>query len=167
MRRRFSRLSLLTKVMLSTSVAITVLFAVTGQIVLSHITQTMSQSLEAREPFLDYHLVEYTLGLPLELKLKNWDPKYVFKQAMRELVPGAIVDRPKQPFAAPIEDWLRQGLGGFARRVILESHLRERGLFRYDAIEKILGEHEQGKADHGVQIWTLMNLSAWYDHWIW
>src|SRR6266700_6242932 len=46
MRRVFSRLSLLTKVMLSTSVAITALFALTGEIVLRHITQTMSQSLE-------------------------------------------------------------------------------------------------------------------------
>jgi asparagine synthase (glutamine-hydrolysing) len=127
---------------------------------------TMSQSLEAREPFLDYRLIEYTMGLPLGLKLKNWDPKYVFKQAMRDLVPGEIVNRPKMPFAAPVEDWLRQGLGSFARRVILESRLKERGLFRYDGIERILGEHEKGTADHGVQIWTLMNLSAWYDHWI-
>jgi asparagine synthase (glutamine-hydrolysing) len=85
---------------------------------------------------------------------------------MRGQVPNEIVDRPKQPFAAPIEEWLRQGLGGFARRVILSSHLRERGLFRYDRIERILADHERGAADHGVQIWTLMNLSAWYDHWI-
>ena len=127
---------------------------------------TMSHSLEAREPFLDYRLVEYNLAMPLALKLKNWDPKYVFKQAMRGLVPDEIVNRPKQPFAAPIEDWLRQGLGGFARRVILESRLKERGLFRYEGIERILAEHERGSADHGVQIWTLMNLSAWYDQWI-
>jgi asparagine synthase (glutamine-hydrolysing) len=127
---------------------------------------TMSQSLEAREPFLDYRLVEYSMALPLGLKLKNWDPKYVFKQAMRGLVPAEIVDRPKQPFAAPIEDWLRQGLGAYARRIILESQLRERGLFQYDGIERILAEHEHGTRDHGVQIWTLMNLSAWYDHWI-
>ena len=127
---------------------------------------TMSQSLEAREPFLDYRLIEYTMALPLEMKLKRWDPKHVFKQAMRGRVPNVIVDRPKQPFAAPIEEWLRQGLGPFARRVILHSHLRERGLFRYDRIERILADHERGIADHGVQIWALMNLSAWYDHWI-
>jgi asparagine synthase (glutamine-hydrolysing) len=127
---------------------------------------TMSQSLEAREPFLDYHLIEYTMALPMTLKLKGWNPKHLFKEAMRGRVPDAIVDRPKQPFAAPIEEWLRQGLGGFARRVILNSHLRERGLLRYDRIERILADHERGAADHGVQIWTLMNLSAWYDHWI-
>ena len=48
----------------------------------------------------------------------------------------------------------------------MTPRLRERGLFRYDGIERILTEHDQGTADHGVQIWTLMNLSAWYDHWI-
>jgi asparagine synthase (glutamine-hydrolysing) len=127
---------------------------------------TMSQSLEAREPFLDHHLVEYTMGLPVALKLKGWNPKHLFKEAMRGRVPDAIIDRPKQPFAAPIEDWLRQGLGGFARRVIFESRLKERGLFRYDRIAEMLAEHDRGSADHGVRIWTLMNLSAWYDHWI-
>ena len=127
---------------------------------------TMSQSLEAREPFVDYRLVEYTMGLPLGLKLKRWNPKHIFKAAMRNLVPAEIVDRPKQAFAAPVEDWLRSGLGSFARKVILESRLRERGIFRYAAIERILHEHELGYADHGVQIWTLMNLSSWYDHWI-
>lgn len=127
---------------------------------------TMSQSLEAREPFLDHRLIEYSMTLPLGLKLKRWNPKHIFKEAMRELVPSAIVDRPKQPFAAPVEDWLRSGLGGFARKVILESRLREHGIFRYSAIERILREHELGSKNHGVQIWTLMNLSAWYDHWI-
>lgn len=127
---------------------------------------TMSQSLEAREPFLDYRLIEYTMAMPLNLKLKNWNPKYVFKQAMRDLVPAEIVNRPKMPFAAPVEDWLRTGLGPFARRTILESRLKERRLFRYDGIERLMAEHEKGTADHGVQIWTLMNLSAWYDHWI-
>jgi asparagine synthase (glutamine-hydrolysing) len=127
---------------------------------------TMSQSLEAREPFLDYRLVEYTMAMPMALKLKGWDPKYVFKEAMRGLVPDEIVNRPKQPFAAPIEDWLRTGLAGFARRTIFDSRLKERGLFRYDGIDRILNEHEKRVADHGVQIWTLMNLSAWYDHWI-
>ena len=106
------------------------------------------------------------MSLPLGLKLKRWNPKHIFKEAMRDLVPAAVVDRPKQPFAAPVEDWLRSGLGGFARRVILESRLRERGIFRYAGIEQILREHEVGHADHGVQIWTLMNLSSWYDHWI-
>ena len=127
---------------------------------------TMSQSLEARGPFLDYRLIEYTMSLPLSLKLKGWTPKYIFKQAMRGIVPDAIVNRVKQPFAAPIEDWLRTGLGPFARHVILNSNLRSRRLFRYDAIERILSAHERGDANHGVQIWTLMNLSAWYDRWI-
>lgn len=127
---------------------------------------TMSQSLEAREPFLDYRLIEYTMALPMGLKLKGWDPKHLFKEAMRGAVPDRIIARPKWPFAAPVEHWLRQGLGPFARSVILGSRLRQRDVFRYDRVEQLLSEHDRGTADHGVQIWTLMNLSAWYDHWI-
>ena len=56
MRQRFSRLSLLTKILLSTTVAITILFAITGQIVLHNITRTMSDSLrqEVQDSFRAY-----------------------------------------------------------------------------------------------------------------
>jgi hypothetical protein len=55
-RQRFSRLSLLTKILLSTTVAITILFAITGEIVLHNITRTMSDSLrqEVQDSFRAY-----------------------------------------------------------------------------------------------------------------
>ncbi|HEV3204424.1 MAG TPA: asparagine synthase (glutamine-hydrolyzing), partial [Gemmataceae bacterium] len=127
---------------------------------------TMSCGVEAREPFLDYRLVEYLMTLPRSLKLKDWEPKYLLKQAMTGLVPDSILRRPKQAFAAPVNVWLRSGLGDFARNLLLSSRLRKRGYFRYDIIEQMLADHLAGKKDHGVRLWTLMNLSAWFDHWI-
>jgi asparagine synthase (glutamine-hydrolysing) len=127
---------------------------------------TMSCGVEAREPFLDYRLVEYLMTLPLSFKLQGWDPKHLLKRAMRGLVPDNILRRPKQAFAAPVNRWLRSGLEQFARHVLLHSKLRQRGYFRYDAIERMLADHVSGKKDFGVRLWTLMNLSAWYDHWI-
>jgi len=127
---------------------------------------TMSCGVEAREPFLDYRLVEYLMTLPRGLKLRDWRPKHLLKQAMTGLVPDSILRRPKQAFAAPVNVWLRSGLGDFARNLLLNSRIRKRGYFRYDIIEQLLADHLAGKKDHGVRLWTLMNLTAWFDHWI-
>jgi asparagine synthase (glutamine-hydrolysing) len=127
---------------------------------------TMSVGVEAREPFLDYRLVELLMGLPLRLKLKGGHPKYLLKRAMAGVVPDNIISRPKKAFAAPVNVWLRSGLEPYARRTVQESRLRDRGLLDDHAIDAMFGEHVAGRRDYGVQLWTLMNLSAWYDHWI-
>jgi len=127
---------------------------------------TMSVGVEAREPFLDYRLVEYLMSLPIETKLPAWTPKYLLKQAMTGILPDNIINRPKQPFAAPINAWLHGGLEGFIRKGLLESKLRERNLFDYTFVEEMLGQHLTRRKDRGVELWTLMNVSAWYDYWI-
>jgi asparagine synthase (glutamine-hydrolysing) len=127
---------------------------------------TMSVGVEAREPFMDYTLVEYLMTLPQSTKLNGWRPKHLLKQAMTNVVPAEIIARPKQAFAAPINAWMHAGLDAFVRRGILESKLRERGLFNYDYVNRLLDEHSSRRGDHGVALWTFLNLSAWYDHWI-
>ena len=106
------------------------------------------------------------MSLPMSLKLKDGQPKYLLKKAMAGLLPDNIISRPKKAFAAPVNVWLRSGLDKFARDVIEKSRLRERNLLNYNRIATMFGEHASGAADHGVQIWILMNLCAWYDHWI-
>jgi asparagine synthase (glutamine-hydrolysing) len=127
---------------------------------------TMSMGVEAREPFMDYRLVEYLMSVPRKIKLNGWDPKHILKRAVAGIVPESILRRPKQAFAAPIDVWLRSGMGNFARSVISGSRLKETGLLRFDAIENLLEEHIAGRRDWGVQAWTMMNLCAWYDRWI-
>lgn len=127
---------------------------------------TMSVGVEAREPFMDYRLVEYLITLPRRIKIHGWNPKDLLKRAVGDVVPERIIRRPKQAFAAPINVWLRSGLGNFARSVISGSKLRSTGLFRFDVIERMLEDHIDGRGDYGVQVWTLLNLCSWYDHWI-
>lgn len=127
---------------------------------------TMAASVEAREPFLDYRLVEFVLGLPSNLKLQGGEPKHLLKRALAGVLPSAILRRPKQPFAAPVCAWLSNGLADVARRTVLESRLRERGLFHYDMIEDLFEEAVAGRTQADVKVWTLISLSAWYDHWI-
>jgi asparagine synthase (glutamine-hydrolysing) len=124
---------------------------------------TMSLGLEARVPFLDHRLAEYLMTVPMQLKLKGWNAKYLLKRAMADLLPPVILERPKKAFAAPVGAWLRNGLSSFARDVIFQSGLRKLGLFRYAAVEQMLEEHCSGQRNHDTRLWNLMNLSAWYD----
>lgn len=127
---------------------------------------TMAVGLEAREPFMDFRLIEYAIRLPAHLKIKKGSVKHILKQATRDLVPPEILQRRKQVFPAPVNLWLRSGLMNYARPAILESSLRKRDLFRYAEIENILNAHESGSSDHSQAIWSILVLSAWYDCWI-
>jgi asparagine synthase (glutamine-hydrolysing) len=127
---------------------------------------TMSLGLEAREPFMDYRLVEYVFRLPTRLKVQHGMGKYVLKRAMGDLLPPAVLERTKRGFPSPLYQWFRSGLMPYARATILGSRLRERGLFRYDQIEAMLNAHEREGSDHGKVIWPLLVFSAWYDQWI-
>jgi asparagine synthase (glutamine-hydrolysing) len=127
---------------------------------------TMSVGLEAREPFLDHRLLDYAMRIPVGVKLRGREAKAALKAAVADLLPREIVRRPKQPFAAPIGAWLRNGLAPYVEDLVLRSSLREQGLFRYETISRLFSLHQLGAMDAGVQLWSLMNLSAWYDAWI-
>ena len=127
---------------------------------------TMSTSLEARVPFLDHELVEFTMDIPEAWKVRNGEPKYILKKAVEGLIPHDIIYRKKMGFGAPMSQWLRAGFGATVERRLRESKLMRRGYFRRDYIEKLLAAHRSGRSDTSLYIWTLFNLCAWYDYWV-
>ena len=127
---------------------------------------TMASSIEARVPFLDHRLVEFSLQIPTDMKLLEGRTKYLLKKAMTGILPDNIIHRPKQGFGAPVSEWFRGDLYGPAMSGVLGSRLREEGFFDYDHIRALFQAHKDGRRDHGWQLWTLYNLSRWYDYWI-
>ena len=127
---------------------------------------TMANSLEARVPFLDHRLVEYTMSLPMSLKIKGGMPKYILKKAAEGIIPRDIIYRRKVGFGAPVSDWFRNYLSSYAAEGILDSKLRREALFDYDAVKGMLDAHSSGETDHGLPLWLLFNLSRWYDYWV-
>ena len=75
---------------------------------------TMANSVEGREPFLDHRLVELAIALPPHLKHRDGVGKWILRQAMRGILPDEIIDRPKQGFGTPMEEWLRGPFGAVA-----------------------------------------------------
>lgn len=122
---------------------------------------TMANSLEARVPLLDHRVVEFAARVPADLKLRGKQRKYLLKQVARQLLPAAIIDRKKQGFPIPIENWLRAEAAPLMHDLLHPETLRRRGFFAVDYVEKLIHQHTSGFADHSTQIWGLMSLEMW------
>src|SRR6266566_4433250 len=126
---------------------------------------TMATSVEARVPFLDHHLVEYAMSLPIGLKIKGGSGKYILKRALEKVLPTELLYRPKRGFGAPIREWFRADTGEGLAGLIMNSSIRRRELFDYAFIARLIDEHRRGARDWSFHLWALLNLSLWYDHW--
>lgn len=126
----------------------------------------MSTSIEARVPFLDHQLVEFTMDIPMDWKIKNGQSKYLLKKALADILPHEILHRPKMGFAAPMADWLRGDFGARAERSVLDSRLLVRNFLDRNHIAAMFRQHREGRRNNALHLWTLFNLTSWYDHWI-
>lgn len=121
---------------------------------------SMAVSLEARVPFLDHKLVEFTMEIPQKEKIKNGEAKYIFKKTVDGLLPSEIVYRRKQAFGVPIYDgWFSGRLGGFASQKV-RDFTKKADFFDPNYVETLLS------AGSGPPIWYLLNFVLWYEKWI-
>ncbi len=123
---------------------------------------SMAVSLEARVPLLDHELIEFVGRMPSSLKMKGNQAKYIFKQAIKGIVPDELLNRPKQGFGVPINVWINDQLRGRIHDTLRDSVTRHRGYLRGDYIDVLLDEHERGRRDHAPALWTLLILELWF-----
>ncbi|WP_395821377.1 asparagine synthase (glutamine-hydrolyzing) [Devosia sp.] len=118
---------------------------------------SMGVGLEARVPFLDHDVVSFALSLPQSVKTRNGELKYLLKKAVRGLIPDTIIDRRKQGFAVPVDDWFKDRLGQEARAT-MQTFLKETDFFDPLEVNRVL--------DHGTaaQSWYLLNFALWWQH---
>jgi asparagine synthase (glutamine-hydrolysing) len=126
----------------------------------------MGVSLEARVPFLDHKLVEFTMDIPMKDKVRGATAKYLLKKAVEGLIPDPIIHRKKMGFGAPMSEWLRGEFGTEMQGSLMSSRLLDRGFFRRDYIMRLFEEHRTQRRDNSLYLWTLFNLTAWYDYWV-
>lgn len=127
---------------------------------------TMATSIEARVPFLDHKLVEFAMNIPRKLKYQDGQGKAILKKALEGLIPYNIIYRKKQGFGLPIKEWFIDRMSRFIEDSLMRSPLRKRELFNYDHVRAQLNAHRSGKIDYSFNLWCLLNLSLWYEHWI-
>ena len=119
---------------------------------------SMAVSLEAREPLLDYKLMEFAAKLPTKLRIKNGTGKYLLKKSMERYLPQEILYRPKMGFVTPISQWFRGPLVEEARGIAGSGALTRTGWFDADALSKIADDHIAGTSDNGRLLWQLLML---------
>lgn len=115
----------------------------------------------ARSPLFDRSVVELSMEIPSQWKLRGSVEKYLLKEAVRDLLPASIVDRPKSGMLVPVEGWFQGPLRDAARERLLDG-LTQHGIIRRDYLERLVDGRLGGlRPRHGAKIWLLVTLEAW------
>jgi asparagine synthase (glutamine-hydrolysing) len=126
---------------------------------------SMASSVEVRVPFLNRELAEFVAwNVPPDLKLRGYvrpATKYIFRRAMRDILPRQVLQQPKAGFAAPVDYWLAHDLRGMTDDLLSPAQLRRRGLFRPEAVRRFVDEHRSGREDWSMQLWQFLTLELW------
>ena len=123
---------------------------------------SMAVSLEARVPLLDHKLIDFVTRIPASMKMTGLETKHLFKRAVADLVPEEILARPKQGFGVPIQQWINLQLRERIRDTLTDSRFRQRGIVSPRYTDVLLDEHERGRRDHSMALWSLLMLELWH-----
>ncbi len=123
---------------------------------------TMAHSLEARAPFMDHEIAEFSAQLPARLKVRGTNLRCIQYILARRYLPKEVVERPKQGFSSALPYMLSDEYRSLYERFLRNSCLAEDGIFNQHSINQLLGEHQSGNSDHGNRLWLLVNSEAWY-----
>ncbi len=124
----------------------------------------MAHSLEARVPFLDHRLVEFTMSIPPKMKAPdNKSTKTILKKAVESILPNDIIYRRKQGFWAPVNEWLRNEWYDYAYSTVMNSYFVKEKIFNADYISHLFKIHKSGKRNQGLQLFSLLTLSLWHN----
>jgi len=124
---------------------------------------SMANSLESRVPLLDYRILELITSMPPRMKFKGGEMKYIFKKAIKSILPPKIYYRKdKMGFPVPLHLWTRNRTGGFIRDVLLSKNCRERGVFDVNRVEALIDNEKA----FGRRLWGLLCLELWFQTFI-
>lgn len=122
---------------------------------------SMAVSLEARCPLLDYRVAELAWRLPLEMKIRNGQGKWILRQLLYRYVPRELVERPKAGFALPVGIWMRGPLREWAEELLRPTRLKSEGLLDPAPIRAVWEQHLRGEHDWAGLLWPVLIFEAW------
>lgn len=115
---------------------------------------SMGVSLEARVPFLDHKFVELALSIPQAMKTRHGSLKYILKKAVRGLIPDELIDRKKQGFGVPVDEWFRDRLGDFTRQELVRF-CQDTDFLDIVEVKRLLSLRSNA-------IWSILNFALWW-----
>ena len=120
---------------------------------------SMATSIEARVPYLDHHFIHQALSVPPHVKTRGGILKYILKKAVGGLIPDVIIDRKKQGFSVPIDDWVIDRLGDESRQ-ILDDFCAKTDFLDFAGVDQII---KNGTAN---EVWYVLNFAMWWNEYI-
>ncbi|MFE3825009.1 asparagine synthetase B family protein [Streptomyces sp. NPDC059092] len=122
---------------------------------------TASQGIQGRSPLFDRRVVDQAFATPPRWKLNGTVEKWVLKEAVRDLLPGTVVDRPKSGMRVPVQQWLGGPLRELAGDLLLGREARARGLFRQDTVRAWMKGEGALLPRQGGKLWLVLTLELW------
>jgi asparagine synthase (glutamine-hydrolysing) len=126
---------------------------------------SMACGLETRLPLLDHRIVEFSWRLPLTMKYRSGESKWLLRQVLYRYVPKELIERPKMGFSVPVGKWLRGPLKEWGADLLHASNAQSSGLLNKKVILSVWREHQTGRYDHSQKLWTLLMWLAWLRQW--
>jgi asparagine synthase (glutamine-hydrolysing) len=123
---------------------------------------TMAASIESRVPFLDHELAGYVSSLPDSYRVKGMTTKWVLREAGKSLIPEQILNRPKVGFRVPVNRWFQGPMKQYLRDHLQGSGSKTRGYYDAQVLDRVLGDHIEGRHNHEKLLWALLNLEIWH-----
>ncbi len=123
----------------------------------------MAVSLETRAPFLDRDVIEFAWSLPMHLKIRDGQGKWLLRRLLDRHVPRALLERPKMGFGIPLDAWLRGPLRDWAESLLAEDRLRREGFLNPVPVRAAWQAHLAGQASYGHRLWSVLMFQAWLE----
>ena len=124
---------------------------------------SMAVGLEVRAPFLDHRLVEFAATLPLKMKFRQGERKWILRRLLEKYVPSHLIDRPKAGFDVPIGLWLKGPLRDWAESLLSEDLIRRQGFLDPLPVRKMWKEHVSGEQGNHYYLWDALMFQAWLE----
>jgi asparagine synthase (glutamine-hydrolysing) len=122
---------------------------------------SMANSLEVRAPFTDYKLLEFALRVPERMKVRGTETKWITRQAMKDLLPPEVLNKKKMGFNPPLPMWINGELRPVIQKFLSPENLERRGIFRPQAVQKLVRDHQENRRDNSLKIWALLMVEVW------
>ena len=122
---------------------------------------SMATGLEVRVPFLDKELVEFSTKIPVGLKLKGNETKYILKKVAERYLPKEIIYRPKTGFGAPVREWIINDMSPLIEKYLNKEVIEKRNIFNYKKVHELIENNKTGKIDASYTIWSLLAIESW------